>query len=401
MALRRPDFSLPCYYLERGYWCPTLDMSNFVTVGSNSCADVDIILHEEALHRFLFIGTETRLWMTWMEFLSNYEFISWIVEAAKLQHKMKDIRFHVPLGLDMNNRKLPIDLKNKIVDLLAACSTISLLHETCEPILEAATLDILVRRFKSKINEIACKKIKHYELEAIYPKVVKSHENFKEHFISILEYYVFSFLADSRRAHFPPLLLSSSYEDFNQENCNQITERFSTALNSLGQVSFDKEKLAKFYAQHIKQFAYPCKVSAQLEAARSALDDLPKNKQLIKDPESLIYSISIPVFTSANFMDEALSDELERAGFEPVVGAGLPPIYTMENLQSNKEVIQEFTNLKTRRHIATSAMYQAYGVTALKYFFLTGRWTNLMQSVGTDKELLEEILDLLRFEVVE
>jgi hypothetical protein len=51
--------------------------------------DAEIIFHEEILHRFLFIGTETRLWMAWMEFLSNYEFVSLIVEIAKLQHEMK------------------------------------------------------------------------------------------------------------------------------------------------------------------------------------------------------------------------------------------------------------------------------------------------------------------------
>lgn len=419
------ELSLPVFSFGDSCWSPSLDIAHFINYDYYKSDRIFWV--EELHHRILFIGTEVRLWMSWMEFLSNYEFMLFLNEIRTAQTINQNLKIQIPISYNLSNPKLPIYLKIKIENLIQACTGICLLNKICEPVLEAITTWSLSKSFEDEpklkriVSEVVRQKNIRYNSTRIYPRVKKLCENIQENLIDVID-YVFGPLTKTSRANFPPLLLSEANEDFNEICFQQIPRRFNQVLRNFANDSFSKQKFGKFIDDIYDESSNPNIVRDQLKVALSVLSDIiqinnpdlvqrskmevnnsikaPDNTGVFDNHFSIVQSLITPVFVPVILWGEMEMKTYERSGIDPKIALGTPFLMVIEDLNTGVHEIKEFTSLPTREPFLSDSLRFTYSLTNSKYFLLSGKWSNLLSETNDDKKTVEAILQEINFSVV-
>lgn len=401
----KTKISLPRFSFENSCWYPTLDISRFVKY-DNFKSD-RIFWTEEFNHRALFLGTETRLWMAYMEFLSNLEFFLMLEEAKEFQRKNTNTQLLIPLYHNLNIGSVDTSIKLHIRDVMKACRTLSLLTQICEPILESLATAFLIKSYKSEpvlknlITEVIRKKIERYRLEELYPKVERLLSNVGEAIIDIV-YYIFGPMSDSSREYFPPFLLTTSFDDFNEQNFQNIELKFLKVLGLFGQRSFSKSVLDSF----IKENSYESSVMAvraQLKSILLIMNDLCliQNKGIEQRKKILVENTISSVLSPIIMWEEVGDHVYERIGLDSGVGMGTPFLFVEEDLRKGTEELKEFTRkIPTRRSFLSDHAQFLHCITNIKYYCLTGKWTDLIKKDSTKNKCVSAFLEGLKLKLI-
>ena len=364
---------------EKSFWCPTVDFSRSVRYGDS----MQVVFYkflltptgEEWFHRHSMINTKVRLHMAWEEALSSRETLIILSMLMKLSERDRSFDLQIPLRYNLRNPKIPLSLKMHIRDLEKACGTIYSLGETCRPFTESLVLvqmrmllDRVLPRRKSLVVFRRLKQAKFRNdasLRQVYPKMEKaiSYMQFDD-WLSQLVHCLFS---PRSLCNTPPLTLSDSFMEFNEEYVSKIRKRFFRFLDKMKKPLLNSEDFLKFARYNKLEYMDDDEINEVFPAYETSCRFFSED---YKDNFVIVDTSLRTIKRTDDFFQIFLVKFDQDAGAE-FLAEGVSSLFVWETMKGTVNKLAFRLGLDKR---TASKLVHADGTTFLKYFLLNWRW---------------------------